>query len=93
MAAVKEAYQIAYKLTSSDLELIKQLGLPNKIMASSLGISDAAISMKITRVAVKLGVENRTAMVIKALSLGLITVDQLVFREFNGEANLLGTTD
>ena len=88
MAIETEVKKFLYGLTDSDVELIKQLGLPNKIIGEKFGDSPAAISMQVTRISVKLGVENRTAIVIKSLGLGLITIDQLVFREFNGETNL-----
>jgi len=38
--------------------------------------------MQITRIGNKLGVENRTAIVVRALELGLITIDQLVYRNY-----------
>ena len=82
MAVKTEARPILHGLTSFEVKLITQLGLPNKIISENLGISDKAISMKLTRLALKLGVENRTAVIIKALGIGLITLDQLVYREF-----------
>jgi len=79
-------------ISDSDLELIRLIGLPNKIIiqrVGMIGFSEKAISMRLTRIAVKLGVENRTAIVIKALSLGIVTIDQLRYRKFNGnETNL-----
>lgn len=75
------------RISDAELEIIKQLGLPNKIISQNIGIAETYIAVKVTRIAAKLGVENRTAIVIKALKLGLITIDQLVFREFNGETN------
>ena len=74
-------------LIATDLELIKQLCLPDKIIVQNLGSSRAAISMRITRIGVKLGVENRTALLVKALMLGLVNLDQLVYRSYDGETN------
>ena len=74
-------------LTSAELEFIKQLALPNKVISLNLGISEAAISMKQSRIAAKLGVENRSAIIIKTLRLGLVTIDQLIYRSYNGETN------
>ena len=83
---------ILYKdpVSKEDLELIKQLGLPSKIIAQRLGVPGAVIRMRVTRLAGKLGVENRTAIVIKAIGLGLVAPDQLLYREFYGKANLSG---
>ena len=87
IAIIAEANKILYKLSDFDLELIKCLCLPDKLNSEKFGISRGAISMQITRISVKLGVENRTAVVVRALMLKLITIDQLVFRSYNGKAN------
>lgn len=73
------------QITDSDLKLIKQLCLPNKIISVNLGISSAAVSMQVTRIGDKLGVENRTAIVVKALGLGLVYTDQLIYRSYDGK--------
>lgn len=78
---------MAGTLTDADLELVKQLCLPDKIACQNLGILPGATSMRITRLSAKLGVENRTAIVVRALELGLVTIDQLVYRNY-GEADL-----
>ena len=70
------------KISEADLVLIRQLCLPDKIIGRNLEISPAAVSMRITRIGVKLGVENRTAVVVKALELGLLTIDQLIYRDY-----------
>lgn len=88
MAIETEIEKALYGITDSEMGLIIQLGLPNKIISQNLGISAMAVGMKINRISTKLGVENRTAIIIKALRLSLITIDQLVFREFNGNTNL-----
>lgn len=93
MVMVANAPKVAYGLTVQDLALIRRLGLPNKIIGQHFGISDAAVSMKITRLAIKLGVENRTAIIIRALRLGLVKAAELSYREFHGKANLSGTAN
>lgn len=82
VTAVQKVPYMANTLTDSDLELIKQLCLPNKVISQSLGISPAAVSMQVARISVKLGVENRTAVVVRALELNLITIDQLMYRNY-----------
>lgn len=78
-------------ITETDLKLIVLLGLPDAIIGHKLHILPGAVSMRISRVAVKLGVENRTALIIKALKLGLVTTSQLSYRDYGvhgyGKAN------
>lgn len=87
MALVAEFERIMCGITDSDVELIKCLCLPNKTIASTLSIPSTAIGMKLARLAIKMKVENRTTIVIKALKLGIITIDQLVYREFDGDTD------
>lgn len=70
------------KVSESSLELIRLLCLPDKIIGQYLKISPAAVAMRITRISIKLGVENRTSVVVKALELGLVNIDQLVRRDY-----------
>lgn len=78
-------------MSESNLELIKLLCLPDKIICQHLQISSAAVGMRIARISAKLGVENRTAIVVKVLELGLVNIDQLVRRDYGvqncGKAN------
>ena len=78
--------EVQYKITESDLVLIKQLCLPDKIIGGNLGISPANVSMRISRLGVRLGVENRTTIIVRALELGLVTINQLVYRKFFGSS-------
>lgn len=70
-----------YKLTDVDIELIKHLGLPNKAICLRFHLTTYNVGVLIARLATRLGVENRTAIVIKALNLGLVTVDELRYRK------------
>ena len=92
MVMAKEANKILHGVTDSDLELIKHLCLPDKVVSQVLATSHVAVRRRISRVGIKLGVENRTAMIVKALKLDLITIDQLVYRDY-GKANLLRTSN
>ena len=71
--------RLAIELTDSDLVTIKRLCLPNKVIGWHLGITTAAVSMRISRIGEKLGVENRTAIVVRTLELGLVTIDQFIY--------------
>lgn len=88
MVMADTAPMVIYKPTDSDLALIKQLCMPDKIVSQNLGILPGAVSMRITRLSIKLGVENRTAIVVRALGLGWLTIDQLAYRIYNGETNV-----
>jgi len=89
MRAKAELAKVTRHITDSDLVLIKLLGLPDKVISTALKLDNgASIRMKISRLAVKLGVENRTAILIRALQLGLVTPSQLVYRDFDVGANI-----
>ena len=70
------------KITKEDVELIKRLCLPNKVIGLFFGEDVDTIGMRVMRLAAKLKVENRRAVIVKALKLGLVTVDELDYREF-----------
>jgi DNA-binding NarL/FixJ family response regulator len=55
------------------LELVAE-GLPNKAIASRLGISDQTVKFHVASICAKLGASNRTDAVRKALERGLITL-------------------
>ena len=74
-------------LTVTELVLVKHLCLPNKILCERFKLTPSALKMRINRIAVKLGVENRTAIIVKSLKLGIVEIDQLVYRKFNGETD------
>ena len=76
------------RITASDLELIWQLCLPHKIICQKMGISHTALRARIRRLMQKMGVENQRALIVKALHLQLISIENLTYRSFNGEANL-----
>ena len=76
------------RLTIGDLELIKQLCLPDKVISYNIGLSSVNVRKRISRLAFRFGVENRTALLVRALKLGLVGVDELVFREYDDGENL-----
>lgn len=82
MAMVKEANKILNGITDKDLELIKQLCLPYKIACQNLGIKQGALKIRVHRLLGKMGVETRTALVIKAIKLELVSIDELSLREY-----------
>ena len=55
------------------LELVGE-GLPNKAIASRLGISDQTVKFHVASICAKLGASNRTDAVRRALERGLITL-------------------
>jgi DNA-binding CsgD family transcriptional regulator len=71
----------ALELTTDEMALIKQLCLPNKIISQRMGIAVPAVKMRIARLAAKFGAETRTAIIVKALALGLVAYSDMVYRE------------
>lgn len=83
MAMVKEANKVLNGITDKDLELIKQLCLPYKIACQSLGIGENTLRVRVHRLMSKLGVETRTALVTKAIKLGLVSINDLPIGEYD----------
>jgi DNA-binding NarL/FixJ family response regulator len=71
-------------LTVGELALIKQLCLPNKIIAQNEKTSEQVIKNRISSLAERVGVDSRAAIVVKALKLGLVALSDLVYRERYG---------
>jgi DNA-binding NarL/FixJ family response regulator len=61
-------------LTPRELDVVKQLalGLPNKLIAGRLGISDQTVKFHVASILGKLGAANRTDVVRRAVRKGLI---------------------
>ena len=83
MALVMEANKILYHLTNSDIETIKKIGLPAKEVAERYGVSAGAFRVRVSGIMDKLGVENRVALAIKAIQLGLVSIDDFEVRVFH----------
>jgi two-component system nitrate/nitrite response regulator NarL len=66
----------AEPLTPREVEVLELLaeGLPNKAIASRLGVSDQTIKFHVAAIAGKLGAANRTDAVRRAVRLGLISL-------------------
>ena len=77
--------QIFYHLTDSDVEIIKKVGLPYKEVESKYGLSAGAYRVRVSIIMDKFGVENRVALAIKAIQLGLVSIDDFEVRTFNGK--------
>ncbi len=65
---------LAEPLTPRELEVLKQLslGIPNKAIASELGISEHTVKFHVNSILSKLGAQSRTEAVSRATRLGLI---------------------
>lgn len=82
MAMVLEANKILNGITDKDLELIKQLCLPYKIICQNMELNQGTVRLRVKRLISKMGVESRTALVVKAIKLGLVSIDELPMREY-----------
>ena len=63
-------------LTHREIQVLELLaeGLPNKAIASRLGISDQTVKFHVSAISGKLGAANRTDAVRRAVRRGLITL-------------------
>jgi DNA-binding NarL/FixJ family response regulator len=63
-------------LTPREIEVLELLaeGLPNKAIATRLGISDQTVKFHVASIAGKLGATNRTDAVRRAVRRGLVTL-------------------
>jgi len=82
MALQAETYRRIYGLTDSDLELIKQLCLPYKIICQNLEINEGALNMRVKRLLQRFGVENKRALIVKVIQTGLVSVNDFDYRIF-----------
>lgn len=71
-----------HSVTAKEAELFPLLCLPYKVISERTGMDSGAVSMGVTRLLAKFEVENRMALIVKLLRLGLVNIDQLVYREF-----------
>ena len=69
-------------MTESDIELVKKVGLPQKLACKRLGISLVAFKGRLSRLMVRYGVENRAALAIKAIRDGVLSINDFEVREF-----------
>ncbi|MDB5098570.1 MAG: two component transcriptional regulator, LuxR family [Cyanobacteria bacterium RYN_339] len=66
-------------LSDRELEILRTLAhdLTNKEIAARLGISDRTVQQHLANITSKLGVASRTGAVLKALQLGMISLEDL----------------
>jgi DNA-binding NarL/FixJ family response regulator len=71
-----EGSDLIEPLTAREVQVLELLaeGLPNKGIASRLGISDQTVKFHVSSIASKLGAANRTDAVRRAVRRGLITL-------------------
>ena len=77
--------QVFYHITDTDIEIIKRVGLPYEEAAKKCFITVGAFRVRVSLIMDKLGVENRVALAIKAIQLGLVSIDEFQVRIFNGK--------
>jgi DNA-binding NarL/FixJ family response regulator len=69
----------AGELTSREVEVLRQvaLGLSNREIAATLGVSEETIKTHVTHLLTKLEVDNRAQATVQALKRGFVTLDEL----------------
>ena len=68
-------------MTESDIELVKKVGLPQKLACEQLGLSYVAFKARMSRLMTRYGVENRAALAIKAIKTGILSPEDFEVRE------------
>ncbi len=72
-------------MTANELELVKLLCLPQKLACDKLGISDNAFRCRTTRLMRKYGVENQRALIVKMVKIGILPIESIEYRDFDGQ--------
>lgn len=72
--AIRAGPGIAEELTARELEVLRLLaeGLPNKIIAGKLGVTEHTVKFHVNAILGKLGAQSRTEAVTRATRMGLI---------------------
>ena len=78
-----------YAVTDEELELLKYLCLPCKIISQRMRVGEGTIRVKISRLCAKFGVENRQSLMAKALRAGWVSLEQLKLRKFDKNGVLI----
>ncbi len=75
-AAPRDSSELVEPLTPREREVLTLLaeGLPNKAIASALGISDQTVKFHVAAIIGKLGATNRTDAVRRAVRQGLVVI-------------------
>lgn len=72
-------------MTENELELVKLICMPQKLACEKLGISVNAFRCRTTRLMKKYGVENQRALIIKVIKAGLLAIESIEYRNFDGQ--------
>jgi len=73
-AGREQAASPAVELSERQIEALRAImdGLPDKIIARNLGITESTVATHLTKLFKKLGVTSRTQAVVRAMALGLV---------------------
>ena len=66
------------KFTPREMDILKMLCLENKLIGTKLFLSLSTIKTYVTRILNKLGVDNRQIAQIKAVKLGIISLEEII---------------
>ena len=66
------------KFTPREMDILKMLCLENKLIGAKLFLSLSTIKTYVTRILNKLGVDNRQIAQIKAIKLGIISLEEII---------------
>lgn len=72
-------------INKRDLELIRWLCSPDKVICQAFGITETALQSRVHRLMERLEVGNRTSLVIEAMRRDLVTLDEFMVRKYEQE--------
>lgn len=65
-------------LTKRELEIVCLVCLANKVIGARLGMAQVTVATHLRKIAEKMGGENRTSILVKALRQGMIKLEEIV---------------
>lgn len=69
-------------LNATEMELVHYLCFPYKVICDRIGMDPQNFRMRMVRLFNKMGVENRTSLLIKLLKEGRVKLEDLEYRQF-----------
>jgi hypothetical protein len=77
-------------ITKGDIDVIRHICLPYKVAAPHFGIEPTTLQVRINRLMIVFGVENRAALAIKAIHLKLIKAEDFWVRDYANTKDISG---
>lgn len=70
-------------INDTERETLVHLCLPTKVICPELGVTQTAWETRVWRLLARFGVENKRALIIKALQLKMVSITDFTYRDYN----------